>query len=101
MWLMAMFDLPVKSKTDRKNYARFRNVLLDEGFDMMQLSVYARFCDSEQTADSFKNRIEKKLPPGGQVRLLAITDKQFGKMEIFHGKKKASAQSKPSQLQLF
>src|SRR5690606_25570553 len=42
MWLFAMFDLPVVTKTDRRNYARFRKKLLEEGFMMLQFSVYAR-----------------------------------------------------------
>ncbi len=43
-WLMAMFDLPVMTKKERKVASRFRNDLLDQGFLMIQFSVYARPC---------------------------------------------------------
>lgn len=44
MWLIAMFDLPVLTKPERKAATIFRNDLLDEGFEMVQLSVYYRWC---------------------------------------------------------
>lgn len=101
MWLFAMFDLPVKEKRQRKAYTKFRNLLLNEGFEQLQYSVYARVCASEQTAKTIQSKLANLLPPSGHVRLLAVTDRQFGKMQVFHGKKRASTEKKPSQLQLF
>ena len=43
-WLMVAFDLPVKTKEERKRATDFRNFLLDDGFQMIQFSVYARPC---------------------------------------------------------
>ena len=45
-WLMAMFDLPVILDEERKEAARFRKALLDDGFIMIQYSVYSRPCVS-------------------------------------------------------
>lgn len=45
-WLMAMFDLPVLLEEERKEAARFRKSLLDDGFIMIQYSVYSRPCVS-------------------------------------------------------
>jgi len=101
MWLFAMFDLPVKTRLQKRGYARFRNLLLDEGFSRMQFSIYARFCGSEELAETHRERLRKKLPPNGHIRLLAVTDRQFGKMEVFHGKKRCATETKPSQLELF
>ncbi|MCA8989627.1 MAG: CRISPR-associated endonuclease Cas2 [Planctomycetaceae bacterium] len=101
MWLFAMFDLPVKEKKQRKAYARFRNLLLNEGFDQLQYSVYARVCASEQVAGTIQAKLEAQLPPDGHVRLLAVTDRQFGKMQVFYGKNRGKPEGKPSQLQLF
>lgn len=96
-----MFDLPVDTKQARREYARFRNMLLDNGFTQMQYSVYARFCGSEEIAETYKKTIERKLPPDGYVRLLSVTDRQFGKMQNFHGKKRAPNEAAPTQLLLF
>ena len=101
MWLFAMFDLPTDSKKARRDYTRFRKLLLSQGFTMLQFSVYARFCPGEDSAVKFRNRLKKALPAEGQVRIMAVTDRQFGKMEVFQGKKSEPTEGKPSQLMLF
>jgi CRISPR-associated protein Cas2 len=101
MWLFAMFDLPVKTRCERREYARFRNLLLDNGFTQMQYSVYARFCPSEESVETYRKRLQSHLPPDGFVRLLAVTDRQFGKMRSFYGKKRMPNDAPPNQLTLF
>ena len=101
MWLFAMFDLPVDTKQARKEYARFRKSLLSEGFLMLQFSVYARYCRSAEASVAYSNHIHALLPPAGQVRLLTVTDRQFGKQEVFNGKKRKTAEPPPQQLVLF
>lgn len=101
MWLFALFDLPVDSKKHRKAYARFRKTLIEEGFNMLQFSVYARYCTGEEASEAFKRRVRAEIPPDGQVRLMSITDRQFGKMEVFSGKIAFPAEQPPEQLLLF
>jgi|SRR5579859_3972755 len=101
MWLMVMFDLPVVEKEDRRNYTRFHNALLKDGFMMLQFSVYARYIPSEEAAEVHRKRTRRALPPQGQVRLMAVTDHQFSKMEVYYGKKPKPAESPPDQLVLF
>ena len=47
------------------------------------------------------NRVMDALPTHGQVRLVSVTDRQFGKMEIFVGKKRQRVEDPPHQLLLF
>jgi len=101
VWLLTMFDLPVGTKKDRRNYARFRNKLLDNGFTQLQYSVYARFCASDEVAATYRARIQSTLPPDGYVRILSVTDRQFGKMQSFYGKKRQQNEAVPDQLTLF
>ncbi|MFN9294873.1 MAG: CRISPR-associated endonuclease Cas2 [Planctomyces sp.] len=101
MWLMAMFDLPVDDVPARRRYARFRRLLLNNGFSRLQYSVYARCCESEATAVTQRSQISQKLPPDGHVRLLMITDRQFGKMEVYQGKTRVANEQKPRQLEFF
>ena len=101
MWLIAMFDLPVHDKPARKRYTQFRRFLLCEGFHQMQYSVYARFFANEEAASGFRTRINAQLPPEGHIRLVPITDRQFGKMQVFYGKKRGKPESAPDQLLLF
>ena len=101
MWLFALFDLPVKEKEDKRQYVRFRKMLLKNGFTMLQYSVYARHCASEETNDIYRNHIKDALPSDGQVRLLGVTDRQFGKMDVFFGKKRRKVEDPPAQYELF
>ncbi len=101
MWLFAMFDLPVTTKQHRREYTQFRKLLLKEGFSMLQYSVYARYSVSEEAMEAVRNHIHLGLPPDGQVRLVSITDHQFGKMEVYYGKKRRRAEVPPPQMRLF
>lgn len=68
---------------------------------MLQYSVYARYLASETAAEPYQRRIEAELPDKGEVRLVLITDRQFGKMLVFFGKKRTRAEQAPQQLMLF
>ena len=52
VWLMAMFDLPVETPDNKRDYVRFRKALLKDGFMMLQFSVYARYIPSEEAAEA-------------------------------------------------
>ncbi len=101
MWLFTMFDLPVDSKEARREYTQFRKTLLGEGFMMLQFSIYVRFCATEESAKKYHRRIKAALPHEGQVRILAVTDRQFGKMEVYFGKTRGKVEKAPTQLVLF
>lgn len=101
VWVIAMFDLPVDTKQARRNYARFRNALRDDGFTMLQFSVYARPCPSDENAKVHAARVARALPPAGEVRILQITDLQFGRMQIFLGKRPTPPEKPPEQLSFF
>lgn len=87
MRLMCMFDLPTETEKDKRRYRQFRKNLLQEGFTMMQYSVYIRTCPSKELADRLEKRIKKYVPPKGNVRLVAITEKQYRDMKILVGSK--------------
>lgn len=101
MWTFVMFDLPVKTKAEKKAYCDFRKALLELGFLKMQYSVYIRFAQSDEKAAVLARRIREQLPPGGEVRILEVTGKQFEKMLIFQGKKQREPEKEPLQLTLF
>ena len=42
MRMLVMFDLPTETGEDRRNYRKFRKGLLENGFYMLQESVYCR-----------------------------------------------------------
>lgn len=85
MWVMVFFDLPVKSKEQRRLATRFRNFLKDDGFIMLQLSVYARICRGQPAVEKHVRRVRQNLPGDGCVRALQVTEKQFSRMELLLG----------------
>lgn len=101
MWVIVFFDLPVVTKKDRKIYADFRKKLLQDGYGMFQYSIYLRHCPSMENAQVHIKRVKKQLPEKGHVVMMTITDKQFGMIEIFQGKKRAVPLETPQQLELF
>src|SRR5208283_3187707 len=101
MWLFAMFDLPVDTPEARREYTQFRKTLIKAGFSMLQFSVYARYFANEEASEPHHRRIQGLLPPSGQVRLLLVTDHQFGKMEVFYGRTRKESEKAPEQLLLF
>ncbi len=101
MWVLVMFDLPTETKIDRKRYARFRKEIMSDGFNMFQFSMYIRHCPSKENAEVHTKRVKRILPPNGHIGIITITDKQFGMMEIFHGKKQTNTPPQAQQLEMF
>lgn len=52
MRILVMFDLPVKTKQQRRQATQFRNFLVRDGFHMVQLSVYARVCNGRDAVET-------------------------------------------------
>ena len=85
MRVIVFFDLPVKTTSDRREYAKFRKHLIKNGFVMMQESVYCKLALNQSVADSICRIVKKQKPPAGLVQMLTITEKQFSKMELIVG----------------
>ncbi len=101
MWLFVFFDLPTATKKDRQNYTVFRKRLQQDGFSMMQYSVYIRHCASKESMEVHLRRVKKIVPNKGQVSILKITDKQYGDIINLWGKATKPLQPAPKQLELF
>lgn len=101
MWLMVFFDLPVKTKEQRKLASRFRKDLVKDGYIMLQLSVYARLCQGEDRTEKHIRRLQLATPPRGHVRAMKVTDRQYGRMMLMVGKRSQNEEKRTHQLVLF
>ncbi len=101
VWLLVIFDLPTTTTSDRRDYARFRKQLLNEGFQMLQFSVYGRHCATRERLEAKERRVRSDLPPAGQVRLLTVTDAQFARMRVFESKHQREPERPPLQLEFW
>jgi len=100
MWLLCFFDLPVGTKQQRGRASRFRLFLKNDGYMMLQLSVYARVCRGQEAVDKHVRRIKTVLPPQGSVRILQVTDKQYARMDLLIGTAKKAEKTATNQLLL-
>ena len=101
MWVLVLFDLPTETKKDRKAADTFRKNLQKDGFTMFQFSIYIRHCASVENAEVHIKRVKSFLPEYGHVGILCITDKQFGQIELYFGKKPQIPNAPGQQLELF
>lgn len=85
MRMLVFFDLPVGTRADRRAYTLFRRFLLNDGFDMIQFSVYGRILNGRDAEEKHLQRVVANLPPDGSVRLLTVTEKQFASMKMLVG----------------
>ncbi|MBR3824304.1 MAG: CRISPR-associated endonuclease Cas2 [Lachnospiraceae bacterium] len=85
MRVLVIFDLPVVSAHDRKEYTKFRKYLLKSGFLMLQESVYCKLVMNSTMADSLVDNLRKNKPEKGVVQAIKITEKQYEKMEYIVG----------------
>ena len=68
---------------------------------MFQFSMYVRRCASMENATVHINRVKSFLPEYGKVGIMCITDKQFGNIDLFFGKKPQVPNAPGQQLELF
>lgn len=85
MRMLVFFDLPVVTRTERRAYAQFRKFLLNDGFDMLQFSVYGRILNGRDAEQKHLDRVVAHLPPTGSVRVLTVTEKQYASMKLLIG----------------
>ena len=97
MRLLVFFDLPVKSKSERRCATQFRNYLIKDGFYMIQFSLYGRICNTIESAKLHEDRVCAKVPKTGSVRSLIVTEKQYATMNILTGEKKPKEKKINSQ----
>lgn len=101
MRLIVFFDLPTATKKDRKAYSKFRKFLVDNGFLMIQFSVYVRICKGLDTVQMYEDYLEKNIPPRGNVRTLTITNAQYERIKVLLGTEKYEEKIGERQLVLF
>ncbi|MBZ9607275.1 CRISPR-associated endonuclease Cas2 [Clostridium estertheticum] len=98
MRVIIFFDLPTVTVDERKAYSQFRKFLINEGFIMMQESVYTKIALNSTTSRLIQDRIRKIKPPRGLVQMLIITEKQFSGIEYVVGSEQDTIVDNTSRL---
>lgn len=85
MRTIVFFDLPNVYAKDRRNYNKFRKFLINEGFIMMQESVYSKLTLNSIQSNFLEERIRKNAPSKGIIQMLTVTEKQYANIEYVIG----------------
>ena len=87
MRLLCMFDLPMETIQDKRVYRHFKKLLVEQGFERLQYSVYYRICPNRSFAAKFHKKLKEAIVPNGNIRLISVTEKQFEEMVLIVGGK--------------
>ena len=102
-WMIVAFDLPVSTKPQKKQAAKFRKYLLDDGYRMIQFSFYARPTVTYSRMKTHLRRLKFNLPPEGSVRSIYVTQAQWERAYIIHGQpsQEVDPERMPRQLEIW
>ncbi|MBM7544651.1 CRISPR-associated endonuclease Cas2 [Periweissella beninensis] len=98
MRLFVMFDLPVETSQSRREYRIFHKALINEGFIMMQESIYTRITVNRKAAELLEQRLMKQLPKEGLVQTLIVTEAQFSSMHFLVGQSSDDIRNNPERV---
>lgn len=101
MRVIVFFDLPSTTYEERKSYTKFRKFLINEGFIMMQESVYSKIALNSTTSKLIQDRVRKYKAPKGIIQMMVITEKQFAGIEYVIGKSKDKVLDNAKRLVVF
>lgn len=85
MRVIVMFDLPTETSMERRHYRWFRKFLIEEGFVMMQESIYTKICINMHAVEKVEHRVNQNKPPRGIVQLMVITERQYANIKYVVG----------------
>ncbi|UXV43271.1 CRISPR-associated endonuclease Cas2 [Staphylococcus simulans] len=83
--LFIMFDLPVETSRERREYRKFVKFLLNEGYVRSQYSIYCKLILNRGTLNHQISKLKQNLPAHGIVQSLIVTEKQFSDMTYLVG----------------
>lgn len=85
MRLIIMFDLPMQTSTEKRSYREFRKFLIENGYVMMQYSVYSKLILNRSVLNYQKIKLYENSPSKGNVDIMVITEKQYANIETMIG----------------
>ena len=85
MRLIVFFDLPMNSKREVRIYQHFRKWLIENGYIMMQYSIYSKIFSNRDACVKHIAVLKRYVPKEGQIRIMMVTEKQYANIEIVVG----------------
>ncbi len=83
--IMILFDIPVKTKTQRREYNSFKKHLKTNGYIFMQESVYIKLLHNFSKAEDEIKKFKNSIPVNGNVITLPLCLSDFLKYRNLSG----------------
>ena len=80
-----MYDFPMKTGKQRKEYTIFRKEIIRRGYYQIQKSIYIINTSTKEKLNVIEKQLAMLVPNNSSVRTLILTDDQFNKMKILSG----------------
>jgi len=78
MWIIILFDLPMKTPENRKNYRSYLSEIKNLGFNREQFSVYSRQVETKDKCEALRSNVLRICKSTmGKTIILSLSDKQF------------------------
>ncbi len=77
MRILVFFDLPTETSQDLKEYRKLTKFFKESGYLRIQFSIYCKLCINATAAMTAKKKLEKNIPPKGDMRYLILSENQY------------------------
>jgi len=84
MRILVMLD-PPNVRGTKMAYTALRNFLYADGYLRIGAELFMRIVTNRKGADKHIRRLQEYDPGSGTVRILRLTEKQFGKVQYLTG----------------
>jgi len=77
MRIIAIFDLPMITNEEKRNYRKFVKYLKNEGYIRVQYSVYSKLCINNNSCITAAKKLINNAPKTGDVRYMVVSENQY------------------------
>jgi CRISPR-associated protein Cas2 len=77
MRIIAIFDLPMITNEEKRNYRKFVKYLKNEGYIRIQYSVYSKLCINNNSCITAAKKLRSNAPKEGDVRYMVVSENQY------------------------
>lgn len=87
--IILMFDLPMETSKNKRDYRKFIKYLKLNGYLRMQYSVYSKLVLNRNVLKFHENKIKQNVPPKGKIQTIVVTENQYTNMQYLVGEPSA------------
>lgn len=83
MRVLVLYDLPSTDGEDRRAYSLFHRYLIQNGFLMLQESVYCKLALNMTAVQAILANLRRNKPAAGLIQVLCITENSLPVVSLF------------------